>query len=75
MGGAPTRLTTPGDGKIILCSVIEQDYSPFVRKVARILQFYNIPFECKRVPIEQLRRGKTRLFGKELQVVVDWKKV
>jgi glutathione S-transferase len=71
MGGAPTRLTTPGDGKIILCSVIEQDYSPFVRKVARILQFYNIPFEFKRVPIEQLPRGKMPVLHIDGEIISD----
>jgi glutathione S-transferase len=66
-----TRFTVPGDGKLILCSGVDQDFSPFVRKIARILQFYKIPFEFKLVQVKDLPRGKMPVVHYDGEIISD----
>jgi glutathione S-transferase len=64
-------LTSPGDGKLFLCSGISAMFSPFVVKVSAILNYHRIPYEFKLVSFNGLPRGKMPIIHHDGKLISD----
>jgi glutathione S-transferase len=64
-------LTSSGDGKLFLCSGVGEMFSPFVVKVAAILDYHRIPYEFRLVPFTGLPRGKMPIIHHDGKLISD----